>query len=154
MNNKFSILDTICSECNSNDCLCSSDSMFQSHYNSENLNSNDLPENSVSFNNHVSVLISSFQRPPTVDYQIGMHVLNNSFDFHTYENSLHVNMVNMACHNDQSGERSINVETFSFENLHSSTHEPQQVTNSQVTVWYIIFKYFHRRKWELISMTN
>ena len=105
----------------------------ESHNISEILNSNDLLENSVSFNNHVSVHVSSFQRPSTVDCQVGMHVLNNSFDFHEYENSLHVNMVNMACHNNQSGERSINVGTFSFENLHSSTHEPQQVTYSQVT---------------------
>ena len=70
------------------------------------------------------MLVPSRGPGSTADCQVGMHVLNNSFDFHEYENSLHVNMVNMACHNNQSGERSINVDIFSFENLHSSTHEP------------------------------
>lgn len=131
--NRYSLLDSICAECNSRNCLC-----LDSYSKSSIILTNDTDSHSnihlsVSYNRNfvnlskhaVSSHSSHFQRPSDgVDYVL----------YHDNETSLHDNTLSQHHHSNQSYDKSLTLCTISDENLQSSTQESQQESDSQETV--------------------
>lgn len=132
MKNRYSFLDTICSECNSRDCHCSSgNSDLYSETDSQKFlyfDYNDSSTNSVLLNDNVNILDSSIQRPSVVGIEVDMHVFSTSVDSHVNDNSLHANMASQHCHSNQI---SVTEDTLYNESLQSPTQENQQVSDSE-----------------------
>ena len=99
---------------------------------SDSLNFNNSLESSISFHNHINVHGSPFQRPSDISDHVDMHVLNTSNGYYDHETSLHDSMVSQHYHSNRSYDRSFILDTFSNENLPSSTQQSQQVSDSQV----------------------
>ena len=78
------------------DTFLESDSTFQN--NSDSLIANDLLESFISFNDHINVHASSFQRPSEFSDHVDAHVINTSNDLHDQEGTLHDNMVTLRLH--------------------------------------------------------
>ena len=158
MNNNYSVLTAVCSECDSSKCFCLSDSLniyaesdiivkhdktdFQNKsfvqndlsVISESSDFNTTSESLILLSDHVKVHACTFQRPSTVNDHVGMHVLNASNDYHMYQTSLHNNMAFQHSHSNQSYESLLSLQTMTNEIQLLSTQESQQVFDSQDTL--------------------
>ena len=144
--NRYSILDTLCNECDLNDCSCSSvslDTHPESDYvwncDSENdlskshqLTITDSLQSLISCNDHINVHVSSFQqRPSHINDHVDKTVLNISNDVYDHVTSMYDNMVSQHFHSSQANDRSHISSTFSNESLLCSSvnMQPPVVSN-------------------------
>ena len=84
----------------------------------------------------MNVHASPIQRPSLVYDCVNadIHVLIVSNDNHDGDTSMHENMVSQHCYSNQSSDRLLTSNTFTKENMQSSTQGSQQVSDSQKTV--------------------